>query len=115
MVVDSGGFASAFRCGIRQGGAFELKQATWAYNNSKESREARENPALLAALEAEDLVAWFDAMPWRRGVSPVRWNPEYEEYLPDQSRRRTLHEGWKEIRLSPDSPNSNLHATPHPS
>src|SRR3569833_2151497 len=32
MVMDSGGFSNAFRCGIRQGGAFELKQATWAYN-----------------------------------------------------------------------------------
>lgn len=99
MVVDSGGFASAFRCGIRQGGAFELKQATWAYNNAKESREARENPALRAALEAEDLVAWFDAMPWRRGVSPVRWIPEYEDYLLAQWRSGTFDEGWRKVGL----------------
>ena len=30
--------------GIRQGGAFELKQATWAYNNAKESPEAKRDP-----------------------------------------------------------------------
>jgi putative CocE/NonD family hydrolase len=99
MVVDSGGFASAFRCGIRQGGAFELKQATWAYNQARESREAREDPKLLAALEAEDLVAWFGAMPWRRGVSPVRWVPEYEDYLLDQWRSGTFDDSWRKVGI----------------
>ena len=32
MFLDSGGFANAYQGGIRQGGAFELKQVTWAYN-----------------------------------------------------------------------------------
>ena len=41
MVLDSGGFSSAYRTGIRQGGAFELKQLTWAYNNAKESPRRR--------------------------------------------------------------------------
>ena len=44
MVMDSGGFSSAYRTGIRQGGAFELKQLTWAYNNAKESPEAKNDP-----------------------------------------------------------------------
>jgi putative CocE/NonD family hydrolase len=99
MVIDSGGFASAFRCGIRQGGAFELKQATWAYNNARESREAREDPALLKALDAEDLRTWFKAMPWRSGVSPVRWIPEYEDYLLDQWRSGTFDESWRQVGL----------------
>ena len=34
MFLDSGGFANAYQGGIRQGGAFELKQATWAYSNA---------------------------------------------------------------------------------
>ena len=32
MFLDSGGFANAYQGGIRQGGAFELKQVTWAYS-----------------------------------------------------------------------------------
>ena len=48
MVLDSGGFSSAYRTGIRQGGAFELKQLTWAYNNAKESPEAKSRSARLA-------------------------------------------------------------------
>ena len=31
--LDCGGFSNAYRSGIRHGGAFDLKQATWAYRN----------------------------------------------------------------------------------
>ena len=34
MSVDSGGFSTAYQSGLRQGGAFELKQATWACNDA---------------------------------------------------------------------------------
>ena len=83
MVVDSGGFASAFRCGIRQGGAFELKQATWAYNRGQESPMAQEHPEVLRAMRAESLHGWMKQTPWTRGRSPVRWDPDYEAYLLD--------------------------------
>jgi len=99
MVLDSGGFSNAYRCGIRQGGAFELKQATWAYKQAKESRRAEADPAIVRALQAEDIRAWFHAMPWDRGRSPVRWEPEYESYLLDQWRRGTFDEYWKQVGL----------------
>lgn len=99
MVLDSGGFSNAFTCGIRQGGAFELKQATWAYNNAHESLAAQSDPLLLGALEAEDLHAWFKAMPWAEGRSPVRWIAEYESYLLDQWRRGTFDDYWKQVGL----------------
>jgi uncharacterized protein len=99
MVLDSGGFSNAFTCGIRQGGAFELKQATWAYNQARESTAARQDPLLAAALEAEDLSAWFEVMPWAEGRSPVRWMPEYENYLLDQWRRGTFDAYWRQVGL----------------
>ncbi len=34
MFLDCGGFSNAYRSGIRHGGAFDLKQATWAYRNA---------------------------------------------------------------------------------
>ena len=37
MFIDSGGFANAYQGGIRQGGAFELKQVTWAFNAALEA------------------------------------------------------------------------------
>lgn len=99
LVADSGGFSSAIRSGVRQGGAFELKQATWALKQARLSPEAAADPLLKAALEAEDVRAWFTRMPWRPGVSPVREHPAYEKYLLDQWRAGTLDDDWKQPGL----------------
>ncbi|MEM9682447.1 MAG: CocE/NonD family hydrolase [Pseudomonadota bacterium] len=98
MFLDSGGFSNAFQGGIRQGGAFELKQATWAYRQALESSEA-EDPAILAALEAEDMRDWFARMPWRRGHSPIKWVPEYEDYLFEQWTSGTFDDCWKKAGI----------------
>jgi putative CocE/NonD family hydrolase len=99
MVLDSGGFSNAYRCGIRQGGAFELKQATWAFNQAKESPLALADPRVAAALEAEDIRVWFGAMPWRPGHSPVAHVPEYEAYLFEQWTHGTFDEFWRRLGI----------------
>jgi len=99
MVLDSGGFSNAYRCGIRQGGAFELKQATWAFNQAKESPLAQADPAVLATLEAQDIRDWFARMPWRPGHSPVSAVPEYEAYLFEQWTHGTFDAFWRRLGL----------------
>jgi len=99
MVLDSGGFSNAFTCGVRQGGAFELKQATWAFNQARDSSYARENPLALAALDQENLRDWFKSMPWKPGASPVRWVPEYEDYLFEQWRHGTFDDFWRQLGI----------------
>lgn len=103
MVLDSGGFANAFHCGIRQGGAFELKQATWAFKQAKESPAAKADAALREALEQEDIHAWFAAMPWQAGHSPLRHVPEYEDYLLDQWRRGSYDAYWQQLGICADA------------
>src|SRR5215469_6675351 len=63
--LDCGGFSNAYRSGIRRGGAFDLKQATWAYNNALADAK---DPVVEATLEAQDIRAWFARMPWRKGI-----------------------------------------------
>ena len=99
MIPDSGGFSNAYRCGIRQGGAFELKQATWAWSNGLDSRLCECDPQVRASLAAEDIIAWFRRMPWSEGNSPIRWQPEYETYLLDQWRHGIFDDYWKRIGL----------------
>ena len=90
--LDCGGFSNAYRSGIRHGGAFDLKQATWAYNNAL--AEAKD-PAVKAALQAQDIKEWFARMPWRKGRSPISAAPEYEDYLFEQWSHGTFDEFWK--------------------
>ena len=97
--MDSGGFSNAYDNGCRNSGTFELRQVCWAFTQAKLGKEASADPGIRAALEAEDLRSWFRRMPWKRGHSPLRWAPEYEEYVLDMWTRSDFDEYWKRIGL----------------
>jgi len=99
MFMDSGGFSNAYQGGIRQGGAFELKQVTWAFNEALEAPEIKRDPAKLAAMKAIDLKDWFARMPWTRGHSPLSPVPEYEDYVFDQWQHGNFDGFWKQIGI----------------
>jgi putative CocE/NonD family hydrolase len=99
MVVDCGGFSNAYQSGIRQGGAFELKQATWAYNNALKSPSVLADAQRQAALEAVDLKQWFANMPWKPGHSPVTAAPEYEAYLFEQWTHGAFDDYWAQAGI----------------
>jgi putative CocE/NonD family hydrolase len=99
MWLDSGGFSNAFHSGIRQGGAFELKQATWAYKQARLSPEADSDPVLAAALAGEDINAWFTRMPWRPGHSPLRHHLDYEAYMFEQWGQVTDGPFWRQASI----------------
>jgi len=99
MVIDSGAFSNAYQSGIRSGGALEMKQVTWAFNQAKESPLAKKDPLVRAALEKENLLDWFKSMPWKPGHSPVRWVPEYEDYLFEQWTHGAFDDYWKQLGI----------------
>ena len=99
QVLDCGGFANAWTGGIRQFGAFELKQATWALRQAILSPEAAADPVMRAALEAEDIRAWFTRMPWKPGHSPLRHHPDYEAYLFEQWTHGAFDAFWQQLGI----------------
>jgi putative CocE/NonD family hydrolase len=99
QVLDCGGFSNAWRSGIRQNGAFELKQASWAYRNALVSPEAAADPVLRAALAAEDIRDWFTRLPWKPGHSPLRHHPDYEAYLFDQWSHGADGPFWRQLGI----------------
>jgi uncharacterized protein len=99
MFMDSGGFSSAYHGGIRRGGAFELKQVTWAYRHALRSPETLADPSRKAALEAVDIESWFRRMPWQPGDSPLSAAPEYEAYLFEQWQEGLFSDYWRQPGL----------------
>jgi len=99
MFLDSGGFSSAYHSGIRQGGAFELKQLTWAYKHAMLAPQSAADPARRAALAAQDLRQWMRVQPWRNGHSPLSAAPEYEQYVAEQWREELFGAYWKRPAL----------------
>lgn len=100
MFIDSGGFSNAYQGGIRRGGAFELKQVTWALKYALESPAVRSDEEKLAALKSIDIKEWASRIHlWKQGNSPLSLAPEYEEYLFDQWQRGVFDEYWKQPGL----------------
>jgi hypothetical protein len=99
MYVDCGGFSNAYQDGIRQGGAFELKQVTWAHSFGLKSPQVEADPALKAQMQAINLRAWFARMPWKRGHSPLSAVPEYEDYVYDQWEHGRFDAFWKQVGI----------------
>jgi putative CocE/NonD family hydrolase len=99
MFQDSGGLSSAYEAGTRMGGAFELKQLTWAVRHAAMSADVLEDPVLSAALADVDLRDWFTSLPWRRGASPLRHVPEYEDYLFEQWAQEQFSEYWMKAAI----------------
>jgi hypothetical protein len=96
QVLECGGFNDAWASGVRQGGAFELRQAAWAFHQAIESPQAAADPLMRAALQAEDLPSWFAAWPWQQGQSPLRHHPDAEANLFDQISHGARDEYWKQ-------------------
>ena len=90
MFLDSGGFSNAYQGGIRQGGAFELKQVTWAYRNA---------PALAQDPTDDELREWFGRMPWQPGNSPLAAAPDYEATLFEQWQHGEFDAYWQQAGL----------------
>ncbi len=99
QILDSGGFSDSWNGGIRRGGAFELKQATWAFNQGRLAPETLSDPVRAAAFAGEDLAAWFTRWPWKQGHSPVRHAPDYEDYLFEQWRSGTFDDYWQKLGI----------------
>ncbi|MBF4163449.1 CocE/NonD family hydrolase [Nocardioides acrostichi] len=99
LFMDSGGLACAYDAGMRMGGAFELKQVTWALRHARTRRAGR--PDDEPVVEPDRVRDWFRIFPWARGESPLRWSPEYEDYLYDQ---------WAHDRFGPFWEHPAIHA-----
>ncbi|MCV0426229.1 MAG: CocE/NonD family hydrolase [Roseibium sp.] len=84
QILDCGGQWNSWKAGTRYFGVFELKQVMWAMRQAVSSPEARSNPVMSSALENESIEGWFTSFPWKRGHSPLRHVPRYEDALFDQ-------------------------------
>ncbi|MFN3524677.1 MAG: CocE/NonD family hydrolase [Paracoccus sp. (in: a-proteobacteria)] len=81
MAIDTGGLMDAWRHSVRYGGAFELKQVTWAFRHAAKSLRAKGREADARALEATDIRRALLQGDWRTGASPLAIAPDYEAAL----------------------------------
>jgi hypothetical protein len=55
---------------------------------------------IVQALDATSMEEWFQRMPWKKGLSPLRWTPDYEDYLLELWSRGDYDDYWKRPGLA---------------
>ena len=86
------------RYGVRHNGAFEMRWMNWIFNiggptGSHESRDPATHEALLRL--GEQVREYARDMPLRRGATPLRLIPEYEDWLVEAMSHGDYDDFWK--------------------
>ena len=92
------GPSNYYHCSMRHNGALEQRFLIYAFHMAVTSPEARANPALRQALmEARvNLGQWLKRLPLKRGATPLRLLPSYEQWAIDLQTRTIYDEYWKQ-------------------
>jgi uncharacterized protein len=90
------GPSNYYSCSMRHNGAFEQRFLIYAFHMAVTSPEARANPALRQALldARANLVHWLRRLPLKRGASPLRMLPSYEQWAIDLQTHAIYDEYW---------------------
>ncbi len=89
--------------GFRHGGAFELRFMNWIYTiGAPNAKRALEDPTLRQALirNGELMRQHVFNLPVKRGATPLRFVPEYEDWLIEAMQHGDLDDYWKQIGYS---------------
>ena len=65
-----------------------------------------------AALENQDIHDWFQRLPWKKGHSPLKWTPDYEDYLLEIWGREVFDDYWRQAGLCAEEYHSQFAQIP---
>ena len=96
----------AFRTGIYTAGAFNMRRIAWIVGNALRSQEAAQDPVTYKAIQQmnEDFLTWVHGFPLslKRGASPLRLTPTYEEFLAGVIENNRYGPFWQRPGLKTD-------------
>lgn len=91
-------------CGVqsmRNAGAFELRFWNWIMLNAANGSQAGKNPATAAMLKemAANRFDYLANLPLRKGMTPLQFAPEYEEWLIEAMRHGKNDAFWEQNHI----------------
>jgi putative CocE/NonD family hydrolase len=78
IVLNMGGIENGWDHKVRNNGAFENQQLTWAFRNLATETE---DPVVRERLARERIEDWLLAAPLRKGLNPLSIAPNFEDYV----------------------------------
>ncbi|MFG0332105.1 MAG: CocE/NonD family hydrolase [Maioricimonas sp. JB049] len=90
------------RQSLRNAGAFELRFWNWIMLNAGRGSRAARDPGTAAVLEemAGQRMAYLEHFPLRRGQTPLRLSPEYEDWLVSAMEHGVNDEFWGAVNVA---------------
>jgi putative CocE/NonD family hydrolase len=94
--VSNTGFQS-----MRNAGAFELRFWNWIMLNAGKGSRASRDPATAAMLGAmaTNRIDYLENLPLRRGTTPLKFAPEYEDWLVEAMRHGANDTFWRQNNI----------------
>lgn len=87
---------------MRNGGAFELRFWNWIMLNAGRGSRASQKPGTAAGLAemAEHRIDYLHQLPLRRGTTPLKYAPEYEDWLVEAMRHGENGKFWSHVNIT---------------
>jgi len=92
------GASNYYHCSMRQNGALEQRFMIYAFRMATTSKEALADPILKAALDRaySNVGEWIMRTPLKKGRSPLRLLPNYEQWVIDLFTHGEYDDYWKQ-------------------
>lgn len=89
------------RQSLRNAGAFEMRFWNWIFLNAGRGSNSAQDPGTEVILKemADQRFTYLDNLPTRRGMTPLRLSPEYENWLIDAMEHGANDDFWKQNNI----------------
>ena len=92
------GASNYYHCSMRQNGALEQRFMIYAFRMATTSKEAFADPNIKAAVDRAfaNVGEWVSRAPLKKGTSPLRMLPNYEQWVLDLFMHGEYDDYWKQ-------------------
>jgi hypothetical protein len=98
IVLNCGGLYNGWLYKIRNHGAFELaQQVGWAFDQVAAQTN---NPVAREAMQHENAVDWVGVLHAKRGLNPLSFAPNFEDYIFDLMTKSDYDDFWKQPEVN---------------
>lgn len=97
IVLNMGGMSNGWDHKVRNHGAFEIQQLTWAF---RQLAVETDDPLVPEMLSTDTVNNWLTVMPLRKGLNPLSVAPNFEDYILEMLTHADYDDYWKHPDLN---------------
>lgn len=97
IVLNMGGMSNGWDHKVRNHGAFEIQQLTWAF---RQLAVESDDSVAKKMLDLDTVDKWLWAMPIRKGLNPLSVAPNFEDYILEMLTHGDYDDYWKHLDVN---------------